>query len=313
MFLISLLLVGAPPAAVAPHVPQITVAPGVDLPMVALGTGSGQKGNVSDAVQLWLGLGGVAIDTARMYYDETEIADGISASGKKRGGIFLETKIPCSTYAVAKANIAKNLQDLQMATVDLTLIHTTSSWGPGKCDLVGTWKALEEALAAGQSRSIGVSHFKQANFETLINGGATVTPALNQAELSVSFHDDATIAYCRAHGITYQSYSPLCGGFNGSSCTYSGGKNVMTVPEVIAIAKAHSVSAAQVGLKWIVQQGLPLTTAIWNRDYMTEDLDLWSWGNLTDVEMKTLSSVAGPDGAIVSQPMAQTTAPQPSV
>ena len=62
MFLISLLLVGAPPAAVAPHVPQITVAPGVDLPMVALGTGSGQKGNVSDAVQLWLKALGTTAD-----------------------------------------------------------------------------------------------------------------------------------------------------------------------------------------------------------------------------------------------------------
>ena len=116
---------------------------------------------------------------------------------------------------------------------------------------------------------------------------------MHQAELSVSFHDDATIAYCRAHGITYQSFSPLCGGFNGSSCR---GKNVMSQPEVIAIAKVHSVSAAQVGLKWIVQQGLPLTTAIWKLDYMKEDLDLWGWGNLTAAEMKTLSAVATPDG-----------------
>ena len=42
--------------------------------------------------------------------------------------------------------------------------------------------------------------------------------------------------------------------------------------------------AAQVGLKWIVQQGHPLTTAIWNLPYMEEDLDLWSWGNLTAAE-----------------------------
>ena len=40
-----------------------------------------------------------------------------------------------------------------------------------------------------------------------------------------------------------------------------GGKNVLTVPEVQQIATAHSVVPAQVGLKWIVQHGLPLTTA----------------------------------------------------
>ena len=86
----------------------------------------------------------------------------------------------------------------------------------------------------------------------------------------------------------------LCGGFNGSSCTWHGGKNVMTVPQVKAIAAKHNVSAAQVGLKWIVQQGHPLTTAIWNLPYMEEDLDLWSWGNLTAAEMATLSAVAKP-------------------
>ncbi len=34
-----------------------------------------------------------------------------------------------------------------------------------------------------------------------------------------------------------------------------------------------------------------MATAVWRQDYMLEDLDLWSWGNLTDDEMKTLSNV----------------------
>eukprot|EP01065_Artemidia_motanka_P044281 TRINITY_DN627_c0_g1_i6.p4 TRINITY_DN627_c0_g1~~TRINITY_DN627_c0_g1_i6.p4 ORF type:complete len:129 (+),score=47.63 TRINITY_DN627_c0_g1_i6:794-1180(+) len=117
---------------------------------------------------------------------------------------------------------------------------------------------------------------------------ATVLPSVNQCSLSVSFHDDETIAFCRSKGITYQSFSPLCGGGNGSSCPYG---SVLKIPQVIQIAASHNVSAAQVGLKWIIQQGLPLTTAIWREDYMLEDLDLWSWGNLTDAEMKTLSAV----------------------
>ena len=76
-----------------------------------------------------------------------------------------------------------------------------------------------------------------------------MTPALNQCKLSVVHHDQPTIDYCRTAGITYQSYSPLCGGFNGSSCSRSGGENVMTRPDVLAIADSHGVSAAQIGLK----------------------------------------------------------------
>jgi hypothetical protein len=52
---------------------------------------------------------------------------------------------------------------------------------------------------------------------------------------------------------------------------------VMTQPEVLQIATAHGVGPAQIGLKWIVQQGLPLTTAVWDLKYMRQDLDLWSW------------------------------------
>merc|ERR1711935_876813 len=121
---------------------------------------------------------------------------------------------------------------------------------------------------------------------------AKIKPAVNQCELSVSFHDDATIKYCQSQGITYQSFSPLCGGFNGSSCSMRGGKNVMTIPLVQQVAATHNVSAAQIGLKWIVQQGLPLATAVWKLDYMNEDLDLWSWGNLSAKEMTQLSAVA---------------------
>lgn len=146
-----------------------------------------------------------------------------------------------------------------------------------------TWKALKEARDGGKTKTIGVSHFTIENLEAMDE-----KPSVNQCSLSVRFHDDETIEYCRKNGITYMSFSPLCGGSNGSSCPYG---SVLTIPEVIDIAASHKVSPAQVGLKWVAQQGLPLTTAVWNSTYMAEDLDLWSWGNLTDDEMSTLNSI----------------------
>jgi len=71
---------------------------------VVLGTGSGQKGNVSDAVRMWLGeTAGVGIDTAWDYHDEPMVAAGVAASGKPRSAVFLETKIPCGTYVCCAA------------------------------------------------------------------------------------------------------------------------------------------------------------------------------------------------------------------
>ena len=86
----------------------------------------------------------------------------------------------------------------------------------------------------------------------------------------------------------YMAYSPLCGGYNGSSCTHG---SVLKIPEVLSVAAAHNKSAAAVGLKWVVQQGHPLATATANQDHMRDDMDLWSWGDLSDDEMAKLSAV----------------------
>eukprot|EP01052_Picozoa_sp_SAG31_P032945 SAG31_NODE_3665_length_4008_cov_1.196726_2_plen_53_part_00 len=51
----------------------------------------------------------------------------------------------------------------------------------------------------------------------------------------------------------------------------------MTVPAVISIAAEHKVSAAQVGLKWIVQQGLPLTTAVVSAVFMPSAIVSAAW------------------------------------
>ena len=65
----------------------------------------------------------------------------------------------------------------------------------------------------------------------------------------------------------------------------------MDIPVVQAIARRRKLSSAQVALKWLVQQGRPLATAVAREDHARADLDLWSWGNLTDVEMAALRAV----------------------
>jgi diketogulonate reductase-like aldo/keto reductase len=252
--------------------------------MVNLGTGSGQKGDVVNATILWIEAGGRGFDTAYDYLDQREIAQGLKASDVNTSDVFITTKVPCGSYEEAAQHVDDNLKELAVKATDLLLIHSDKPFSPPfDCNISETWRALEDARKAGKTRAIGVSHFSAQEMASLSS-----KPSVNQCSLSVMHHDDSTIKYCKDNGIVYQSFSPLCGGSNGSSCVYG---NVLKVPEVISIANAHSVSPAQVALKWIVQQGLPLTTASWREDYMREDLDLWSWGDLTSVEMTALSNV----------------------
>lgn len=279
----GLLLIGVGAA----QVPTVKIAPGVRMPMVNLGTGSGMHGDVSQATVDWIANGGRGIDTAYDYNDESKIAVGLQRAAVARGDVFLTTKIPCQkTYKSAAQKIQSNLDQLKVSQVNLTLIHF-----PGGCNEKQrgeTWRALEDAQASGQTQAIGVSNFEISHFEGLAKT-QRVVPALNQYSHSVKYHNDELIEYTASKGITHMSYSPLCGGFNGSSCSHG---NVLKLPELVSIGEAHGKSSAQVALKWIVQHGHPLATAVWNPEYITEDLDLWSWGNLTSGEMATLDDLA---------------------
>jgi diketogulonate reductase-like aldo/keto reductase len=270
---------------VAQAMPTIELAPGVRLPFVSLGTGSGQHGDVANATVDWLRLGGTSIDTAYNYKDEPEIAVGLQRSGVPRDQVFLLTKIPCGTYDDATQHIDSNLKQLQVEQVDLTIIHQQCHTAAQAAD---TWRALEDAQTAGKTKTIGVSNFEISDLEALAKT-QRVAPVLNQYSHSVKYHNDELIEYSRSKGIVHMAYSPLCGGFNGSSCTHG---NVLKLPELLSIGAAHNVSSAQVALKWIVQRGHPLATAVWIPEYMSEDLDLWSWGNLTAPEMQTLDGLA---------------------
>ena len=271
--------------------PSLPIAPGVSLPYVSLGTGSGihHPGvNVTDAVTMWLRAGGAAIDTAYDYGTQRLIAKGVAAAGPATTAPFLTTKVPSSSYEKAAAHIDADLSELGVAAVDLLLIHFPSLRMESTYD---TWRALEDAYLAGKARAIGVSNFQAKHFEAMrVRKPRVWPPALNQGSLSVGYRDEATLAYCSRAGIGYMAYSPLCGGPNGSSCRHG---SVLAIPEVKAVAAAHGVSAAQVALRWIVQQKRPLATAVWRADFMREDLDLWSWGELSDAEMGALSAVHG--------------------
>lgn len=100
---------------------------------------------------------------------------------------------------------------------------------------------------------------------------------MNQCQLSVGSHDDATINFCHAHGITYEAYSPLRG-------------HEMSLPAVKKVAAGVGKSGAQVILRWIVQQGHILATSADNEEYDQEDMDLFSW-SLSPADMATLSAI----------------------
>ena len=104
-------------------------------------------------------------------------------------------------------------------------------------------------------------------------------PAVNQCEMYVGAHDDATRAFCNSHGITYESYSPL-----------GRGRLDFKDPRIQRIAEAHGKSAYQVCLRWVVQLGSPMALSSTKLAHDLEDMSIFGFA-LSAAEMATLSSI----------------------
>jgi diketogulonate reductase-like aldo/keto reductase len=178
---------------------------------------------------------------------------------------------------------------------DLLLIHWTPVDGCSStagCTTIRTqWKALEALQAANKTRSIGVSNFCRQCLECIATdpAGAKV-PVVNQIELHVGMGPDpeGLKSYCRANKIVPQAYSPLGPTFNATA------KDVLIKgPLTTGIGKAHNKSGAQVALKYLVQDQVPLVTRALEEAYLEEDIGLFDF-TLTDEEIATLNGATDP-------------------
>ena len=270
----------------------VDIAPGVHMPMVNLGTCCGSDPSVG--VKPWLAAGGVGIDTAWSYRDQAAIATALK--GTDRSKYFMTTKVPpgnaSATPADAIAKLKYDLAQLGEDHVDLVLIHHPCE---AACN-AALWKGLEEALAQGLTKAIGVSNFSPDDLTALLKT-AKVPPAVNQCHMSIKAHDPERLSFCKAHNITYEAFDAMKG------CDF-------TSPVIKKVAAAHSVGVAQVCLKWVLQTGAVIAVGTGSdaskvAEYSKEDLDLFSF-ELTAAEMDTLNKIGSPPAPTLSAAAAPT-------
>jgi diketogulonate reductase-like aldo/keto reductase len=243
------------------------------------------------------------IDTAFNYGDQPVIGNILKKRSTPRENVFLTTKVPAgfgnTTDCIADPNITvryvqENLLELGVDQVDLVLIHRPcqphgSAKGPVP---VGTtpaqanqalWDGAVEVLKMGLTRTIGVSNYAKADLEALDMSAAV--PSVNQCQLSVAHHDDATMIYCKAKGIQYEAFFAMKG------CPFSGtGSDVVS-----AIATKHGKSVSQVCLRWILQRGSVMAVgtganATTAAAYAKENLNIFDFSLSAD-EVKQLNSL----------------------
>ena len=131
--------------------------------------------------------------------------------------------------------------------------------------------------------------FPVHNFDCHPLDQASVVPAINQIQYHAGMGPGPTqslLARCKRSGIIAQAYAPL----GGSASVHPGAPYPLITDATLATVgeRAGNRSAAQVALRWIVQQGLPLATKSDRRDYMLEDTDVFGF-ELREADMKLLA------------------------
>ena len=247
---------------------------GYEMPIIGLGTWSLSNDQAENSVYHALRSGMRLIDTARYYRCEAGVGRGLQKAIDEgimtREEVFITSKIMPSDYDRAAQGIDDSLRDLNVSYVDLMLIHQ-----PGWND-EAVYRALEDAVAAGKVRSIGISNYytRQAVDEVL--SYAKIMPAVIQNENHLYYQNNELREYVKQYRIVIESWYP----FGGRGHTQEHFSN----PVITGIAAAHGKSAAQIILRLQLQAGFIAIPGSSDPDHIAENYNIFDF-ELSDEEM----------------------------
>ncbi|MFG2351655.1 aldo/keto reductase [Streptomyces phaeochromogenes] len=266
----------------------LTLNNGVEMPALGLGVFQTPPDETRAAVTAALELGYRHIDTAAAYGNEREVGQAIRTSAVPRDDIFIETKIWISDYGYDETlhGFDKSAAKLGVDRIDLLILHQAL---PADFDkTLAAYRALEQLLADGKVRAIGVSNFMVDHLTALLDT-ATVVPAVNQLEIHPYFQQRAVLDFDDEHGILNQAWSPI-GGITFYRGQGEDRRSVLEDPAVTAIAEVHGKSPAQVLLRWGIQQGRSVIPKSTKRHRIAENIDVFDFA-LTADELKSLDAL----------------------
>lgn len=256
---------------------------GVKIPCVGYGTFRTPADVAEKAVEEAIATGYRHIDTAAVYGNEEAVGKGIKDSGIDRQDLFVTSKLWNANrgYDQTKKAFQETLNRLQMDYLDLYLIHWPANqkqFGDEAAKInAETWRAMEDLYNEGKIRAIGLSNFMPHHIVELMKT-AKVAPAVDQIEIHPGWPHTEEIKYLQAHNILVEAWGPLGGQ----------GAQVMTNPTILQIADKYQKTAAQVCLRWILQQGvLPLPKSV-HKERMVSNQQIFDFA-LTDEEMRKIS------------------------
>lgn len=253
---------------------KLQLSSGTLMPALGFGTLIPDPVATKNATRSALEAGFRLLDTSERYRTEREVGEAMQevfrAGAIRREDVFVSTKLWNNNHRPERVGLAfeASLQRLQVDYADLYLIHTPFAFRPGDdqdprdangnvvydegVTLLDTWRALEDLVAGGRCKAIGLSDVGLPHVQQIFEA-ARIKPAVVHVESHPYLPEWELLTYCRDRGIVFQAFAAL---------GHSSEPNVMKDPVILGIAKRVHKTPAQVLLAWAIQRGTaPLTTS----------------------------------------------------
>lgn len=267
---------------------QVTLNNEVNMPWIGLGVFRVEDhAELVEAIKLAIVQGYRSIDTASIYGNEEAVGEGIRqgivAAGISRKELFVTSKVWTADMGFEEVEKAYqvSLDKLGLDYLDLYLIH----W-PVSGKFIPTWKKMEELYQDGKIRSIGVSNFQIHHLEELF-AETSIKPVINQVEYHPKLTQLELQNYLKQHNIQMEAWSPLMNG------------EILMNPIVLEIAERHGKTAAQIILRWDLQNGVITIPKSTNEQRLAQNKDIVDF-NLSEQDMHQIQQLnenhrIGPD------------------
>lgn len=247
---------------------------GMEMPMLGFGTflnnGEDCKHSVCEAIKVGYRL----IDTAEAYGNESEVGEGIKASGIDRKELFITTKVNFKSYEHAREIILASLEKLGTDYLDLVLLHWPFA------NYYKAWRELEALYKEGKIKAIGVSNFEPDRLIDLIAYNE-VKPVINQIETHLYCQRHTEHEWENKYGVAHQAYAPLG----------QGKANEMFEEQAVkALANKYGKTPAQVLLRYLLQNDVVIIPKSIHAERIAENINVFDF-ELTVEEMAGLRTL----------------------
>lgn len=295
------------------------LAAGAEMPLVGLGLWKISNDDAPRIVEQAIADGYRHFDSACDYGNEPAVGAGLAralrSGAVRREELWVTSKL-WNTYHASqhvRPAVERSLRDLGLDYLDLYLIHFPIAqafvpfderYPPGwladpakpehgmkpvRVPVSETWRAMEELVAAGLVRNIGVSNFGVSLLRDLLSY-ATIRPAVLQVELHPFLAQEKLLRFCREERIGVTGFSPLGAGSYVPLGMASAEDSVLTQPLIRQIAAEHRKTPAQIVLRWGVQRGTAVIPKSSRPERLRENLAIFDF-QLTEPEMRSITAL----------------------